>query len=125
MRKVVLTFGLIAGAMLSAMMLVTLPFQDRIGFDNGEIIGYTTMVLSFMLVFFGFTHCPEVCPTTLFDISEILNKLGPDAAKVNAVFITWFTKSWIILSMRPWWVTAISSMSPFTSITASPWSTTA
>jgi protein SCO1/2 len=40
------------------------------------------------LVFFGFTHCPEVCPTTLFDISEVLNKLGPDAAKVNALFIT-------------------------------------
>ena len=40
------------------------------------------------LVFFGFTHCPEVCPTALFDISEILSKLGPDANKVNAVFIT-------------------------------------
>jgi protein SCO1/2 len=40
------------------------------------------------LIFFGFTHCPEVCPTALFDISEVLNKLGPDAAKVNAVFIT-------------------------------------
>lgn len=40
------------------------------------------------LVFFGFTHCPEVCPTALFDISEVLNKLGPDAEKVNALFIT-------------------------------------
>ena len=40
------------------------------------------------LVFFGFTHCPEICPTTLFDISEVLNKLGPDAGRVNAVFIT-------------------------------------
>ncbi|MEJ0075115.1 MAG: SCO family protein [Alphaproteobacteria bacterium] len=40
------------------------------------------------LVFFGFTHCPEVCPTTLFDISQILTTLGPDAAKVNALFIT-------------------------------------
>ena len=40
------------------------------------------------LVFFGFTHCPEVCPTALFDISEILGKLGPDAEKVNALFIT-------------------------------------
>jgi len=40
------------------------------------------------LVFFGFTHCPEVCPTALFDISEILGKLGPDAQKVNALFIT-------------------------------------
>jgi len=40
------------------------------------------------LVFFGFTHCPEVCPTKLFEISEILRKLGPDADKVSALFIT-------------------------------------
>src|SRR5205807_6193543 len=40
------------------------------------------------LVFFGFTHCPEVCPTTLFEVSEILRKLGPDAERVRAVFIT-------------------------------------
>jgi len=53
MRKVVLTFGLIAGAILSAMMLLTLPFQDQIGFDKGAVIGYTTMVLAFMMVFFG------------------------------------------------------------------------
>lgn len=53
MRKVVLTFGLIAGGILSVMMLVTLPFQDAIGFDRGEVIGYTTMVLAFLLIFFG------------------------------------------------------------------------
>jgi hypothetical protein len=53
MRKTVLTFGLISGAILSAMMLVTLPFADRIGFDRGEIIGYTSMVLAFLLIFFG------------------------------------------------------------------------
>ena len=53
MRKIVLTFGLIAGAILSAMMLITLPFQDQIGFDKGVIIGYTTMVLAFLMVFFG------------------------------------------------------------------------
>jgi protein SCO1/2 len=40
------------------------------------------------LVFFGFTHCPEVCPTALFDISEVFNKLGPDADKLNALFVT-------------------------------------
>jgi protein SCO1/2 len=40
------------------------------------------------LVFFGFTHCPEVCPTTLFEVSEILRKLGPDADKAAALFIT-------------------------------------
>jgi len=53
MKKTVLTFGLISGAILSLMMLCTLPFIDKIGFDKGEIIGYTTMVLSFLLVFFG------------------------------------------------------------------------
>ncbi|MFI5244520.1 MAG: DUF4199 domain-containing protein, partial [Gemmatimonadales bacterium] len=53
MRKIVLTFGLIAGGILSAMMLLTLPFQDRIGFDKGEVIGYTTMVLAFLMVYFG------------------------------------------------------------------------
>lgn len=53
MRKIVLTFGLIAGAILSAMMLITLPFLDQIGFDKGAIIGYTTMVLAFLMVFVG------------------------------------------------------------------------
>jgi protein SCO1/2 len=40
------------------------------------------------LVFFGFTHCPDVCPTTLFEVSEILRALGPDADRVRALFIT-------------------------------------
>jgi hypothetical protein len=53
MKKIVLTFGLIAGAILSAMMLLTLPFLDKIGFDKGEVIGYSTMVLAFLMVFFG------------------------------------------------------------------------
>ena len=53
MPRIVLTFGLIAGAILSAMMLMTLPFQDQIGFDRGAIIGYTTMVLAFLMVSFG------------------------------------------------------------------------
>jgi hypothetical protein len=53
MKKTVWTFGLISGAILSAMMLLTIPFMDRIGFDRGMVIGYTTMVLAFLLVFFG------------------------------------------------------------------------
>lgn len=40
------------------------------------------------LVFFGFTHCPEVCPTTLFELSEVFKRLGPDADKTAGLFIT-------------------------------------
>ena len=53
MRKIVLTFGLIAGAILSAMMSIALLFQDQIGFDKGAIFGYTSMVVAFLMVFFG------------------------------------------------------------------------
>src|SRR6059058_4597837 len=60
----------------------------RLTDQNGKTITDQDLKGHPSLVFFGFTHCPEVCPTTLFDISEVLNKLGPDASKVNAVFIT-------------------------------------
>jgi protein SCO1 len=39
------------------------------------------------LVFFGFTHCPDICPTTLFEVSEVLRSLGPQA-KARALFVT-------------------------------------
>ncbi|MCQ4188091.1 SCO family protein [Methylocystis suflitae] len=39
------------------------------------------------LVFFGYTHCPDICHTTLFEMSEILRAMGPDA-KVGALFVT-------------------------------------
>ncbi len=38
--------------------------------------------------FFGFTHCPEVCPTTLFQMTQHLKDLGPDADRLNVVFVT-------------------------------------
>ena len=53
MKRIVLTFGLISGALLSGMMLVMMLFIDKIGMDHGMVIGYTTMVLAFLLVFFG------------------------------------------------------------------------
>ncbi|GGG38877.1 SCO family protein [Chelatococcus composti] len=39
-------------------------------------------------VFFGFTHCPDVCPTTLFEMSENLKALGPDGDRLTVLFIT-------------------------------------
>jgi protein SCO1/2 len=40
-----------------------------------------------VLVFFGYTHCPDVCPTTLFDMTQVFQKLGADK-KVAGLFIT-------------------------------------
>jgi hypothetical protein len=53
MKKTVLTFGLISGALSSLMMVATVPFLHNIGFNKGLVIGYTAIVLSFLLVFFG------------------------------------------------------------------------
>ena len=41
-----------------------------------------------LLVFFGYTHCPDICPTTLFELSEVLRAMGPDAGRVHALYIT-------------------------------------
>ena len=41
-----------------------------------------------LLVFFGYTHCPDICPTTLFELSEVLHAMGKDADRINALFIT-------------------------------------
>jgi protein SCO1 len=38
--------------------------------------------------FFGFTHCPDVCPTTLYQMSEHLDALGAEANRLNVVFVT-------------------------------------
>jgi protein SCO1/2 len=40
------------------------------------------------LVFFGFTNCPNVCPSTLLEITNQLEELGPDADRLNVLFIT-------------------------------------
>ena len=39
-------------------------------------------------VFFGFTHCPDVCPTTLSEMKRVMEKLGPDSARLQVLFVT-------------------------------------
>ena len=52
MRQVILKYGLFAGAILAALMFLTIPFVDTIG-DMGIVLGYTTMLIGFMMIFFG------------------------------------------------------------------------
>jgi len=53
MKKTVLTWGLIGGVVISALMLGSIPFARKIGFDKAEFVGYTIMVAAFLMVFFG------------------------------------------------------------------------
>ena len=53
MKKTVLTFGLISGAVSIVMMVTNTSLADQLGFDMGVILGYTILVLSFLMVFVG------------------------------------------------------------------------
>lgn len=53
MKKTVITFGLLSGAVAAALSFLTLPFAERIGFDRMLIVGYTVIVASMLFVYFG------------------------------------------------------------------------
>ena len=56
--------------------------------QTGKIVTNQDLKGKPFLVFFGFTHCPDVCPTALFQMSEVLRALGKDADKTQALFVT-------------------------------------
>jgi protein SCO1 len=62
------------------------PF--RLEDQNGKPVSEADMKGRPFLVFFGFTHCPDICPTTLFEMSQVMKALGPDADRAGALFIT-------------------------------------
>src|ERR1700742_3731729 len=62
------------------------PFQ--LTDQSGAVVTDKSLQGRPTLIFFGFTHCPDVCPTSLFEISEILRAMGGDADRVNAYFIS-------------------------------------
>ncbi|WDD95409.1 SCO family protein [Burkholderia sp. FERM BP-3421] len=97
-----LAAGAIAGALLLA------GCSKAPAFQNVDITGNTQFGSDFALpdtagkvrtladfkgravvMFFGYTHCPDVCPTTMAELSQALQQLGPDAAKrVQVLFVT-------------------------------------
>jgi len=62
------------------------PFQ--LTDQSGQTVTDKSMQGRPTLIFFGFTLCPDVCPTSLFEISEVLKAMGGDADRVNAYFIS-------------------------------------
>lgn len=62
------------------------PFQ--LTNQAGQVVTDASLKGKPTLIFFGFTHCPDVCPTSLFEISEVLKAMGKDADRVNAYFVS-------------------------------------
>jgi protein SCO1 len=56
--------------------------------DNGQPVSDATFEGEPYLIYFGYTHCPDVCPTTLFELSEVMKALGKDADHTAVLFIT-------------------------------------
>ena len=56
--------------------------------QDGQPVTEKTMLGKPSLYFFGFTHCPDICPTTLGAITGWLNQLGPDAKNLNVLFVS-------------------------------------
>ena len=55
---------------------------------NGKTRQLSDFAGKVVVVFFGFTQCPDVCPTSLAELTEVMKKLGPDADRVQVLLIT-------------------------------------
>ena len=91
---------LLAGSLLAACSPDKPPFKsiDLTGADyaqgfsltdhNGKQRTLKDFAGKVVVVFFGFTQCPDVCPTTLSELAQVKQSLGPDGDKLQAIFIT-------------------------------------
>ena len=80
---------------LCALVMCSLAYGDDIVKGNFDLIdqrGQSVTEHSFdgklRLVFFGFTRCPDICPTTLFEVARAMRRLGDDASNVQPIFIS-------------------------------------
>ncbi len=55
---------------------------------NGSTFTLSAQVGNVVLLYFGYTHCPDVCPTTLSDLKQTLNRIGDDAKRVRVAFVS-------------------------------------
>lgn len=97
-RIVLAAFAFLALLGLGAFVTFTanLRTTEQIGFGgpfmltatDGRVVSDRTFRGEYMLVYFGYTHCPDVCPTTLMTLSQVLEKLGPSADNIRSIFIS-------------------------------------
>lgn len=85
--------------------------------QNGQIVTQQSLKGRPSLIFFGYTHCPDVCPTTLYELSQMLQAMGKDAGRVNVYFITVDPERDTVPVMKDY----VSSFDPhITGLTGSP-----
>lgn len=60
----------------------------RLTDHNGQVRTLADFKGKAVAIFFGYIHCPDVCPTTLSDFAQALRQMGPDAARVQVIFVT-------------------------------------
>lgn len=70
--------------------LAEAPFRPTFALPDAEGILRTPAEFAgkHLLVFFGFTNCPDVCPTTLAEVAQVMDELGDDAGRVQPLFIS-------------------------------------
>jgi len=83
-----------ACTLLVLALFFLLPLTGGVGGDftltdqEGKSFNTTSLRGKYVLVFFGFTHCPDVCPTTLYKISDVLRQINRQKVSVAAVFVS-------------------------------------
>ena len=94
--------AVLAGAVVLAVSGVRAPWQSQANLPLAAVIGGpfelaatsgaklsdATLKGQPFAIFFGYTFCPDVCPTTLLDLSNTIKQLGPDADKMRYVFVS-------------------------------------
>ncbi len=75
-----------SGTAVAAPAAIGGPF--KLASSKGGVLTDQDMKGAPFAIFFGFTHCPEICPTSLWEMSESLKRLGPEADKLKVLFVT-------------------------------------
>jgi hypothetical protein len=96
MTRIVLIYGTIAALIMSGVFLLTFPFKEAIGFDRAAIIGYTSMVLAFLLIYFGVRSYRDNVAGGRITFVRAL-KVG---ALISVVASVWYVAMWQVVSTR-------------------------
>lgn len=82
---------LMAGILLAiAFHLPVVAFERglRLTDQDGRLVTDRDLAGAPYAIFFGFTHCPEICPTALFELSQVLEEIGPQTGGLKVLFVT-------------------------------------